>query len=216
MSHKKEVLFDFDGVLANSEPFQFEAHRRALEEFGVKITLEDYKENGAGRNRGSLYESMQEKYGVAMDLEEVKKAKREIYSELVREVRLVDGVKEVLERLQGKFKLAIASTTHTDNIRIVLKNCGAEKFFDAISSSKDLDHGKPFPDVYLDAMNKLGLLPEECVAVEDSHNGIKAAKDACTKCIAIPNEFTKVQDLSAADLHLDNISQLTEDVINDL
>ena len=216
MSHKKAILFDFDGVLVNSDPFQFEAHRRALEKFGISITHEDYVENGSGKNKKSFYENMQDKHGVILNIEEVQKTKREIYKELLGEVKLMDGVQETLERLQGKFKLAIASTTHLENIRKILQNCGVENFFEAISSSKELEKGKPFPDVYLDAMNKLGFLPEECVAVEDSRNGIKAAKDACAKCIVIPNEFTKLQDLSSADLRLDSISQLTEDVINEL
>ncbi len=214
--HKKAILFDFDGILVDSNPFHFEAHRRALEKYGVKITKADYIENGNGMDKEPFYENMQEKYGVAFDLAKARRAKREIYGELLDGVQLVEGVGGILEGLYGKFRMAIASTTHRDYILRILKNTGIEKYFDAISSSKELDRGKPFPDVYLDAMDKLGVLPEECVAVEDSHNGIAAAKNASVKCIAIPNEFTDRQDLSQADLRLENISQLTEEVIDSL
>lgn len=208
----KAILFDLDGVLVDSEPLHFEAHRCALEAQGIKITKEDYIQNGVSGGQRSFYEVMQIKYHAKVDIDEVKKLKKEIYGKLIEEVSLFDGVKEVLTELSGKYRLAIVSTTHLDYIYKTLEKVGILNFFETFSSAKELERGKPFPDVYLDALKKLGLNANECTAVEDSHNGVEAAKAAGIRCIAIPNDFTFKQDLSQADVVVSGIKELEAEI----
>lgn len=206
----KAILFDMDGILVDSEPRHFEAHRRALEKFGIEITRDDYIQNGVSGGKRSFYEVMQMKYHKQIDIDEVKKIKKEIYGELIDEIVIFDGVKDVLEECRGKFRMAVVSNTHLAYIHKTLVHVGIEKYFEVFSSAKDLERGKPFPDVYFDAMKKLGLNASECIAVEDSRSGVEAAKSAGVFCIAIPNEFTKHQDLSNADVIIESIADLIE------
>lgn len=208
----KAILFDLDGTLVDSEPLHFEAHRRALAQHGIKITKEDYIQNGVSGGQRSFYEMMQIIYATPIDIDAVRKLKKEIYGDLIGEIKLFEGVKEVLENLKEKYRLAIVSTTHMDYIRRTLKQVGIEEYFETFSSAKELERGKPFPDVYFDSLKKLGLAPCECIAVEDSRNGVEAAKNAGIRCIAIPNEFTRQQDFSKADVVVSNIKELSENI----
>lgn len=212
----KAIIFDLDGTLVDSEGLHFEAHHQALENFGIKITKDDYIQNGVSGGQRSFYEVMQMKYGKTVDVDEVRKLKKEIYGRLIEEIRMFDGVSEKLEELSKAYRLAIASTAHMEFIQKTLKHTGAEECFETLSSAKDLQFGKPYPDVYFDSLKKLNLDARECVAVEDSHNGVEAAKNAGIKCIAIPNEFTKDQDLSRADIVIGNIKEINRELIENL
>lgn len=206
----KAILFDMDGVLVDSEPLHFEAHRRALEKHGINITEEDYIQNGVSGGQRSFYEVMQIKYHKTVDVGEIKKEKKEIYGNLIGEIELFDGVKEILEDLSGKYRMAIVSTTHLEYIYKTLEHVGIRNYFETFSSAKELERGKPFPDVYLDALKKLNLNADECIAIEDSKNGVEAAKNAGIKCIAIPNKFTEKQDLSRADVKISEVIELSK------
>lgn len=210
---KKALIFDMDGVLVDSEPFHFEAHRRALKPFGIELTKEDYFQSGISGGNKHLYEVIGEKYNIAIDFELAKKIKKQEYGELINEIKIIGGVKDVLEKFRGKYRMAIASTTHMDYIHKTLQKVGIENYFEAFSSAKELEHGKPFPDVYLDAIKKLNTSPINCVAVEDSENGIEAAKRAGIKCIAIANHFTRLHDFSQADIILNRMQKLNEATI---
>lgn len=140
--------------------------------------------------------------------------KMEAYGELIDKIILMEGVKNKLEELHKLYRMTIVSNTHLDYIHKTLQHVGIEKYFEAISSAKDFPHGKPYPEVYLDSLQKLDLGANECVAVEDSHAGVEAAKNASIACIAIPNELTKHQDFSHADIVIPNIAELTPELIN--
>jgi HAD superfamily hydrolase (TIGR01509 family) len=125
------------------------------------------------------------------------------------ELPLIPGAREAIERLAGRWQLGLASSSNRPLIDAALALAGLESFFRATVSSEEVARGKPAPDVYLEAARRLGADPGDCVAVEDSHNGIRSAKAAGMSCIAIPNaHFPPGDAVDEADLILGSIEEL--------
>lgn len=210
----KAILFDLDGVLVDSEPLHFEAHQKALEHFGIKLALEDYMDFGVAKGDDNLYQKTAEKYGVEIDKQEISKLKRQIYRDIFAEKgRLIDGIEESLKKFHAEYELALVSSGSKESIDFVLEKIGLKKYFKVVVTGDDVERVKPFPDIYLKAIKALAFEKEFCVAIEDSVTGIEAAKSAGIKCIAIPNEFTKNQDLSRADAMVEKLEDLNEGLI---
>jgi HAD superfamily hydrolase (TIGR01509 family) len=147
----------------------------------------------------------------------------EINAEVVRrlleryetELPLIDGAVDVVERLRGEFRLAVASSSNRPVIDAVLRATGLEAAFEVTVSSEEVERGKPAPDVYLEAARRLGLDPSSCAAVEDSGNGITAARTAGMRVLAIPNRrYPPASDaLARADAVLESLADLTARVV---
>jgi HAD superfamily hydrolase (TIGR01509 family) len=148
----------------------------------------------------------------------------EINAEVVRrmlgayeaELPLIDGAQEAVRRLAGEFRLAVASSSNRPLIDAVLQAAELEPYFEATVSSEEVAHGKPAPDVYLEAARRLGVEPAHCAAVEDSHGGIRSAKAAGMRVIAIPNPSYPPDDesLAQADVTLGSLADLTREKIS--
>ena len=182
----KAVIFDMDGVLINSEPVYFHTFVKMIEEDGHKVDREDFKSIV-----GKSHEKSLEMIGAYYDgdfnerefferFEEIMKKNNFSYKDI-----LFPYVVELLDKLQEDgYKLALASSSLRHQIDAAVKECGIEKYFSVISSGEDFHETKPNPEIYLTTANKLGLKPEECIAVEDSFSGIKSAKNAGMKVVA--------------------------------
>jgi HAD superfamily hydrolase (TIGR01509 family) len=148
----------------------------------------------------------------------------EINAEVVRRLKgiyrdrhpLIPGAAEAVERLAARRPLGLASSSNREVIDFVLEVSSLGRFFRATVSSEEVARGKPAPDVYLEAAARLGVEPTRCAAVEDSENGIRSAKAAGMRTIAIPNpRYPPGEDaLAAADLVLESIARLTPDVVD--
>jgi len=123
-------------------------------------------------------------------------------------------VEKILSNLYGKYKLAVCSSTEKDFIILILTNLNVIKYFDIITGGFDVERNKPFPDVYLETAKRLKLDSKDCLAIEDSENGVIAAKEAGMNCIAVPNDYTKLHDLSKADIVLNGLSEINECVVS--
>ena len=147
----------------------------------------------------------------------------EISAEVVRrlehiyreELPLLDGAVAAVERLAAVWPLGVASSSNRELIDLVLELSGLERFFGATVSSEEVARGKPAPDVYLEAARRLGIVPDRCAAVEDSENGILAAKAAGMRVLALPNPDYPPHDeaLAAADEVLGSLAELTPEAI---
>ena len=128
-----------------------------------------------------------------------------------RELPLLPGAVEVVRRLAAEFPLALASSSNRAIFEEVLSLAGLADAFQATVSSEEVPRGKPAPDVYLEAARRLGIAPERCAAVEDSHSGIRSAHAAGMRVIAIPNASypPDAAALALADVVLDSLDQLT-------
>jgi len=148
----------------------------------------------------------------------------EINAEVVRrleaiyreELPLIPGAVEAVQRLAKRWPLAVASSSNRELIDFVLEESGLARFLQATVSSEEVPRGKPAPDVYLEAARRLGANPARCAAVEDSENGIRSAKAAGMRVIAVPNpRYPPAEDaLAEADLVLDSIAELTAEAVD--
>ena len=213
----KAIIFDMDGVLVDSEPLYFKANVLSLKTHGIDLTKDDYLEFGVARGIKNLYLKLSEKYGVELDHDLVNELKRKYLTDLMRTtLRPRPGAKELLDLLEGKYLLGLASSSGRKTISESLSAVNMRKYFKEISSGADVERTKPFPDVYLNVAEKLCVRPDDCVAIEDSDSGVMAGKEAGMKVIAVPNEFTASMNFDNADILLDSLFDINIDIINNL
>jgi HAD superfamily hydrolase (TIGR01509 family) len=197
----RAVLFDMDGVLADSEHLINAAAVQMFHELGVAVQPLDFKPFiGTGENR--YLGGVAAKYGVALDLEQAKRRTYEIYLSLVpRELKVFPGACELVRACRAAgLRLALASSADRIKIDANLRHIGLPiEFWDAVVTAEDVEHRKPAPDIFLAAARKMGIDPRECVVVEDAINGIQAARSAGMRCVAVAQSFPADQ-LSQADL----------------
>ncbi|HHW49220.1 MAG TPA: HAD-IA family hydrolase [Clostridiaceae bacterium] len=187
---KYSLIFDMDGVLVDSEPVILEASIRGLSEYGVKASPEDFLPFvGAGEDR--FIGGVAEKHGLTYK-PEMKKRVYEIYLEIVdSKLKIYEGVTQMLYKLKDKgYKLAIASSADKVKVDANLKVAGISKdIFSAIVYGEIVVNKKPNPEIFLTAAKLMEVNPSDCIVVEDALNGIKAAKSAGMKCIAVTSSF---------------------------
>ena len=203
------VVFDLDGVLIDSEPLHFEATRLVLERYGVPYTEDDHREF-LGCTFYDMYAALRDRHGLTVDVTEVVRRRSEALVPLYHERGVpMDGVLEVLEWLRDAGRpLAVASSSLPELIRIKLEVLGVASFFAATVSGWDVARGKPAPDVFLEAARRLGQAPEHCLAVEDSRNGMLAARAAGMACAVVPCAASLHQDFSEATVRLRRLPDL--------
>lgn len=198
----KAVIFDMDGVLIDSEPLHYEANKIMLKEkLSIELDYEYYKQY-IGTTNPYMWGKMAKDFGITEytpgELRDMADAIKEqlIESDGYMEI---EGVTKFVNSLYGNYKLAVASSSYLCNIQRNVKKLGIDNCFDELASGVDVTRPKPFPDVFLKAAKMLSVKPEECIVVEDSTNGVKAAKAAGMACIGFINKNSGDQDLSEAD-----------------
>jgi HAD superfamily hydrolase (TIGR01509 family) len=205
------VVFDMDGVLIQSEELWDEVRRRFTLERGG-----DYHEEAARAMQGmsapewSRY--MHETLGVPDSPQAIVRAVVRRMSDAYREsLPLLPGATAAVERLAGRWPLAVASSANRELIDLVLELTGLDRRFRATVSSEEVARGKPAPDVYLEATRRLGVDPGRAAAIEDSENGIRSADAAAMLVVAIPNRAfpPSHEALARADIVLDSLEELT-------
>jgi HAD superfamily hydrolase (TIGR01509 family) len=213
----KAVIFDFDGIIIDSEPMHFEAHRRALWEAGMDLTLDDYFQYGLAKGDKDLCLKMAEKYGIALDIKKILGRKREIYQEIFdKGAKLENDAINLIERLKDKYTLAIASSSSRESLDYACDRLDIKKYFSVIVSGSDVEKVKPAPDIYLKAAELLGLAIDECLSIEDSETGLEASVKAGIKCIACPREFTRNQNFEKASVIVNNLNEINDQLIGSI
>jgi HAD superfamily hydrolase (TIGR01509 family) len=209
------VVFDMDGLLLDSEQLWDAVREELARERGGRWS------DAAQRDMMGMSSPEWSRY--MHDVVGLDETPAEISDEVVRRMDdayrrrlpLIDGAPEAVERLAGRWPLGLASSSNRELIDLVLDVSGLARFFAATVSSEEVAAGKPSPDVYLEAARRLGVDPEACVAIEDSHNGIRSAKAAGIDVVAIPNaHFPPDEDaLSLADVVVDSLRELTPEIV---
>ena len=205
------VVFDLDGVLLDSEQLWDEAREQLARERGGRWHDQAQRDMmGMSSLEWSRY--MHETIGLPEPPEEISREVVERLTALYRErLPAIPGAKEAVERLAADYKLGLASSSNRELIDLALELLGVAHLFAATVSSEEVACGKPAPDVYLEAARRLGIEPARAAAVEDSQNGILAAKAAGMRVIAIPNRHfpPDEQALARADVTLGSLAELT-------
>jgi HAD superfamily hydrolase (TIGR01509 family) len=209
------VVFDMDGVLIESEEV-WDAVREAYV-----------------RERGGRYDAAVQRALMGMSSVEWSRYLHEtagvpddpaaINAEVVRRMLeayrghlpLIPGAVDAVKRLAGHVRLAVASSSNRPLIDAVLDVAGLAQYFEATVSSEEVPRGKPAPDVYLEAARRLGVVPERCAAIEDSHGGIRSAKAAGMRVIAFPNRGypPDEESLAQADVVIRSLDELTPELV---
>jgi len=205
------VLFDMDGVLLDSEEFITRAGILMFKEKGFDVKKSDFKPfTGMGENR--FLGGVAEKYGIPFDLEKDKARAYAIYEQISHgKLKPLPGVREFIDRCRlKKLKLAVATSADEVKMKINLRETGlSEKLFDVLVNGLEVQHKKPHPEIYMLAANRLGLDPVNCLVAEDAISGLKAAKAAGCKCLAITSSFS-VADFAGADWIVKDLSEAPE------
>jgi len=209
------VVFDLDGVLLQSEEVWDAVRERYVREAGGRYD-EEVQRAMMGMSAPEWSRYLHEEAGVRQDPEDINRAVVERMLEAYRsELPLLPGAVEAVRRTAESFPLGLASSSNREIFEAVLDLAGIADCFGATVSSEEVARGKPAPDVYLEAARRLGVEPERCTAVEDSHAGIRSAKSAGMRVVAIPNASYPPDDeaLELADAVVGSLDELTVSVL---
>jgi HAD superfamily hydrolase (TIGR01509 family) len=210
------VVFDLDGVLVQTEELWDEVREQFARERGGRYDAEAQRAM-MGMSSVEWSRFMNEELGVPEPPDQIS---AEVVRRMERRYRerlpLIDGAHEAVERLAARWPLGLASSSNRPLIDAVLDLAGLAAAFEATVSSEEVARGKPAPDVYLEAAARLGVDPARCAAIEDSHSGIRSAKAAGMRVIAIPNAAFPPDEeaLAEADAVLRSLSELRPEVVD--
>ena len=224
MKRLRAIVFDFDGVIANSEPLHFRGYRDVLEEESIALSAHDYYAHYLGFDDVGAFEAIGRRHGAAWNRERIRdlvarKAVR--LEELERDVSvLFPGAADAIRRASQAMPIAIASGARGDEIRRVLVREGLSQCFTAIVAAEDTPVSKPAPDPYLRALALLApvldhrLEAADCVAIEDSHWGLESARSAGMRTVAVTNTYAA--DQLSADLTISSLHDIDLDLLDRL
>jgi HAD superfamily hydrolase (TIGR01509 family) len=203
------IIFDMDGVLVDSEPLGMEAMREVMARHGIAYTEAD-NEDFLGRTTLEECRILRERHGLAPSAEELTRMYVDLLVGLISErPRPMPGVPGVLSRLRPMaHRMALASSADPLVIATNVKALDLSRFFDAVVSGTEVRRGKPAPDVFLETARRLDVSPRGCLVIEDSRNGLLAAKAAGMTCAVIPCGATRHQDFREADHRLTSLLEL--------
>jgi beta-phosphoglucomutase family hydrolase len=206
----RAVIFDMDGVIVESEHIHIEAEQQTLLKHGVRISAEELHAY-TGTTAEFMFRELIKKYRLNTTFEKIFNEKEGILFRLLEEeTKPTKGVIKLLKKLKQKgIKLAIASSSHRKLIEYILRRLDVGWLFDFVVSAEDIAHSKPNPEIFLRSALGLKVQPVECLVVEDAKLGIEAAKKAGMKVIGYRNPNSGDQDLSRADMIVNDFSRLS-------
>jgi beta-phosphoglucomutase len=210
------IVFDFDGVLADSEPLHLRVYQELLEPHGIRLDQDTYCAKYLGFDDEGVFQQIAIDYKLLLGDEEIEmlieqKARR--FEALVSNGNvLYPGAAACVRRLGAKYPLGIASGALRAEIELMLRGAGLLDAFRFIVSSGETEHTKPAPDPYLRAAELHGVPPAACLAIEDSHWGLQSARAAGMRTIAITHTYPRAT-LTEADVTIDSLDEFTSELI---
>jgi HAD superfamily hydrolase (TIGR01509 family) len=207
------VVFDLDGVIIRSEEIWDDVRERYVRDRDGRYDAEAQRAM-MGMSSPEWSRFIHDELGVAAAPDQINADVVELMHErYLEELPLIPGARDAVERIAERFPLGLASSSNRPLIHAVLELSGLAPLFRATVSSEEVPRGKPAPDVYVETARRLGVPPERCAAVEDSHSGIRSAKAAGMRVLALPNPAYPPHEaaLAEADVVLDSIAELTPD-----
>ena len=204
----RAILWDNDGVLVDTEGLYFQSCRQALERVGIALGEERFIDLFLKGSQG--LSRIADQHGLDPDaLDQVRTWRNARYTELLRQgVPVIDGVRTVLQQLHGTVRMGIVTSSRRAHFKTIHAGTGLLPYIDFVLTREDYKDSKPDPEPYLTAMRQNGLSAAECVVVEDSDRGLRAALAAGLRCIVIPQGLTRGLDFTGALRVLDDIGQL--------
>lgn len=213
------VIFDMDGVIVDTEPVHRYAYYKQFEELDIEVTEAMYT-SFTGFSTRNTFQTLKEQFKLEHEVEDLIQRKRNIFNDAFdtkEDLELLDGVRTLIEDLHQKgIQLILASSASKVTIDRVFTRFGLHDFFTHIVSGEDFPKSKPHPAIFEHAAS-LSIAPKEnCIVIEDSTNGVRAAKAAGIYCVGYVSEHSKDQHLDEADLVINHFKELSAQVIRTL
>lgn len=207
----KALVFDFDGLILETETPAFRSWAEIYREHGHELPRERWLDY-IGREAGwfDALAHLESLVAAPFDRDAVRRRREDRRAELLAELDVMAGIRDyIAEGRRLGLRLAIASSSPTNYVRAHLARIDLSDVWDAVVCREDAPRAKPAPDLYLRAVELVGVAPDEALALEDSPNGIAAAKSAGLWVVAVPNELTASGDLSRADCRVATCAELS-------
>ncbi|AWM14855.1 ABC transporter ATP-binding protein [Flavobacterium sediminis] len=213
----KTVIFDMDGVIVDTEPVHKYAYDLHFKELGIDVSEELYA-SFTGNSTRNVFQKLKERFDLSHEVEELILRKRFLFNEAFdtkKDLFLIDGVEALIKNLHANdMQLILASSASKGTITRVFNRFGLNPYFKHRVSGEDFPKSKPDPAIFIHAAGLSAFADENCIVIEDSTNGITAAKAAGLKCIGYHSQNSKLQDLSHADYIVEDFGLLDFDRIS--
>ena len=211
INNKKAVIWDMDGIIVDTAQYHLKGWQIVFGKRGVNYTEEDYRRNTGKRSDG-IIKSILGREIAQGEIMAIIREKDEVFRQLMgQNIRPFPGVLKLITSLkEHKFKIAIASSAPMENIQLITQSLKIHNRFDAIISGWEVTKGKPDPQTFLLAAEKLGVKAKDCIVIEDAIVGVTASKRAKIHCIAVTNTTSR-EELREADLIIDTLEEITID-----
>jgi len=180
----KALIFDCDGTLADTMPNHYKAWAASLQSFGADLTEENFYRMGGWPNK-AIIDDLNREFGYGLDIERTQEDKERRYIELLHSVQEIEAVADIARAHHGQVPMAVASSGMGQVVHQTLTTTGLISLFGVIVTADDVTHGKPAPDLFLLAAERLGAAPADCIVYEDGDPGLEAARRADMRAIDI-------------------------------
>ena len=207
------IVFDFDGTILDTETPDFQTWQDVYRNYDAELPLDVWLQCvGGGTDVFRPDDYLEGLLGREVDRQRLRTERRKLFLERVRVQPIMPGVLELIAAAERRgVRLAVASSSDRKWVEPHLERLGLRERFAAVVTSDDVERVKPDPALYRLAAQKLDVLPQRAVAIEDSYNGMLGAQRAGLRCVSVPNRVTRDSDFSTADLCLDSIASIAPD-----
>jgi beta-phosphoglucomutase family hydrolase len=215
MAEIKAVIFDLDGVISDTQKYHAQVEAKLLKECGINLKAKEIIKKYAGTSDRENFEKIFKEYKKPLKkVKEILDKKYEILIGMLRgKIQPISGVIKFIKDLKDhSFKLGVASSARKKSVEFILSELKIKDDLDAIVTGEEVKFSKPNPEIYLKTAKLLNVSPKECLVIEDAVSGIRAAKAAGMKCLAITTTYLRAE-LNEADEIIDSFHQITVEAI---
>ena len=203
------VIFDMDGVIIDSEPIYGKVYSEIFDKLNVDISVEE-RNSFVGFAADRVWTYVRAKGNISKSINELIQMQKDTYFEYLKSTdnfKHIEGVSTLIDELKNrKFIISLASSAQRRVVDFVLDKINMKNYFSFVLSGEDVKNGKPEPEIFLKVAERFKVKTSDCIVIEDSMNGVAAAKAAGMKCIGYKNPNSGSQDISKADLIIDDFS----------
>jgi len=212
----KALIFDFDGLILDTEGPEYQSWREIYQAYGCSLPLSKWAEGIGSSDTFDPYDDLSQRLGRPVDQATIRAKRRPRFTELMANQSVLPGVERyIFEARELGLRLGLASSSSRSWVTGYLSQLKLEACFDSIKCGDDVEYTKPDPALYLAALQALDVKAHEAIALEDSPNGVLAAKRAGIFCVAVPNAMTQQLPLDLADLQISSLAELSlEELLN--
>jgi len=213
------VIFDMDGVIVDTEPLHYFAYHEHFDDLGIEVP-HDFYATLTGLSTKNTYQRIKDAFKLEHDIEVLIQSKRDFFNVVFdkkTDLQLLPGVLNLIQNLHnGDIQLVLASSASKVTIQKVFDRFDLHQYFTYKVSGEDFPKSKPDPAIFLNAAELAGADVSTCIVIEDSTNGIKAAKAAGIYCVGYKSENSKLQDLALADKVISHFDELNAEIVKEL